>query len=328
MDDDWGNVIILQGIPRAPESKVPKQRAVIGKFLVSNNVRVAKNGLVLPVDTVVRGNEEAAMSLGFAFVELEDAPSALKIIGVLEANPTILFGARYPITTIRYTEFMDAVSADDTPPTFDDSDLIEPVHTDSWLLDDRFRSQLMIHDDQAVYTQWYDSVTGLEDSAEIHATKLKGHAFSPLGSYVYAIAEGGVSVFAGDHMEQIWFIEHLDVQWVTFSPEERFVITVSPPTTRRGLFASGTLWDAASSSPGPSTPRERVSEFFVSHDDRFLARVRPRLWSPITPVSGGTLVGNSSGANYRIGKPVSHRLPGVDKFSWSPRRPLVRFIPG
>ncbi len=145
-------------------------------------------------------------------------------------------------------------------------------------------------------------------------------AWSPLGSYLTTFHRQGIAIWGGDKFERQGRFEHLDVQHVSFSPNEKFCFTWNGKDDDRDPRAL-ICWDVRSKrevrafkvSRGPKGEPAEWPIMKWSADDQFFARM----------IEDGVSVFESATGKLADKKPI--KTKGVVAFEWSRTEPIFAY---
>ena len=140
--------------------------------------------------------------------------------------------------------------------------------------------------------------------------------WSPLGTYFTTIHHAGVALWGGPDFSRKMKFAHPGVQFIDFSPSEKYVVTYSPQFEGQGEPKNLIIWDIR-------TGLEKRSFFlnsqmmwpFIrwSHDDKYFARSDEDMLSVYETPSFGLL------------NKKSFKIPGIRDFSWSPADNILAY---
>lgn len=115
--------------------------------------------------------------------------------------------------------------------------------------------------------------------------------WSPLGSYLATFHRKGLALWGGPSFEQIQRFNHLNVQFIDFSPCEKYLVTYSPPSPEVNSDQKAlVIWDVRTGIEKRSFTMETGQNlwpiFRWSHNDQYFARIVGDVLSVYTtPVS-------------------------------------------
>nr|CAD7606883.1 unnamed protein product [Timema genevievae] len=134
--------------------------------------------------------------------------------------------------------------------------------------------------------------------------------WSPLGSYIATYHKKGLALWGGPTFQQIMRFTHIGVQFIDFSPLEKYLVTYSPQVDDpQGDQKKLIIWDVRTGlekrdfSPGGLNI---WPIFRWSHDDKYFARISTDMLSVYETPSFGLL------------DKKSIKITGIRDFSWSP----------
>ncbi|KAJ8897933.1 hypothetical protein PR048_003291 [Dryococelus australis] len=134
--------------------------------------------------------------------------------------------------------------------------------------------------------------------------------WSPLGSYLATFHKKGVALWGGPTFGQMMRFSHNGVQFIDFSPCEKYLITFSPqadelPGDQKKLI----IWDIRTGLEKRTFVADGLNIWPIfrwSHDDKYFARIGTDMLSVYGTPSFGLL------------DKKSIKIPGIRDFSWSP----------
>ncbi len=185
------------------------------------------DGLWMPVD------EASKQTKGYAFVEFTtpaEAAAAQEQTDGYKLDKAHVFKVNTLADFERYAAVPDVYAPPEAKPFEPRQDMM------SWLLDARGRDQFVVRfgDDAEVY--WNDAHAKRPE--EVYRRQYWTESYvqwSPRGNYITTVHRQGIALWGGPAFARLARMQHPGVQFLEFSPGERFVATcsVTEPTNPR-----------------------------------------------------------------------------------------------
>ena len=214
----YSSVIFVANLPVVPPEKYEKLVAVVRK-IYSQIGTIREDGLWMPVD------EATQLSKGVVFIEFtspaEAAAAAEQTDGYKLDKQHV-----FKVSTLDDFERFSAVPDDYAPPP--DKPFEPRNDMMSWLLDSRGRDQFVVRfgDESEVY--WNDAAAKRPE--EIYRRSFWTESYvqwSPRGNYITTVHRQGIALWGGPSFQRLARMQHPSLQFLDFSPGERFVATCS-----------------------------------------------------------------------------------------------------
>eukprot|EP00007_Cunea_sp_BSH-02190019_P000532 CAMPEP_0174239100 /NCGR_PEP_ID=MMETSP0417-20130205/13450_1 /TAXON_ID=242541 /ORGANISM="Mayorella sp, Strain BSH-02190019" /LENGTH=692 /DNA_ID=CAMNT_0015318009 /DNA_START=83 /DNA_END=2158 /DNA_ORIENTATION=+ len=257
------NVVVVDGLPKVPESKLSKLIRLVEKVF-------GKCGTIVPGGCHLPCN--AGKTTGCAFIEFEHprmAHEAVEKVNMyaldkkhtLHVNPFAVFAA------------LDKVTEEYQPPAT--ADLKNRNNLRGWLMDPKFRDQYVIRHGELTELYWNDPQRKPQHFDQRRLWTEAYCLWSPHGSYLATIHEQGVMLWGGEKdsgeshstpaaaastsaagssstaaigtpaaskkprdttkpLDTVMRFQHPGVKLIDFSPCERYLITFSPQFQEHG----------------------------------------------------------------------------------------------
>ncbi|KAI5959110.1 PRT1 [Candida theae] len=213
------NYIIVDGAPIAPESKVPVLTKVLRKlFGTVGEIVDGDEGLYMPLAD--------GKSKGYLFIQYktpQEADAAIKKLHgkKLDQNHRLLVN-----------KFSDIEKYGSAGAEFKEPE-VEPFkshgYLHGWLQDAQGRDQVVTHYGETVGISWSKKGNDPEPVVEPRKGFTSKYAkFSPKGTYLFSIHPQGVQSWGGADFHSIKRFFHNQVRLVDFSPNEKYMVTLSP----------------------------------------------------------------------------------------------------
>jgi len=214
----YASVIFVANLPVVGPDKFDKLLTVILK-LYSQIVHVSQERVWMPVD------ESSKLSKGYAFIECASAADAAV---AAEQTQGYKLDKQHVFRTCLVDDFerYAAVPAAYTAP---EAKAFEP-RSDmmSWLLDGRGRDQFVVRfgDESEVY--WNDAAAKRPEEVYRRSYWTESYVqWSPRGNYLTTVHRQGIALWGGPAFARLARMSHPGVQFLDFSPAERYVATCS-----------------------------------------------------------------------------------------------------
>ncbi|KDR10090.1 eukaryotic translation initiation factor 3 subunit B [Zootermopsis nevadensis] len=296
--DGVESVIVVDGVPQVGPERLEKLTTVINKIF-------SKFGTI--VNEYYPTNENG-QTKGYIFLEYSNpkhAQEAVKLANNHKLDRQHTFLVNLFTDFKKYEEVPDEWEPPEPQPYVDQGNL------HYYMLDQDAYDQYYIVTGGGSNVQiWQNTApdpTKLEERARWSETYVR---WSPLGSYLATFHKKGVALWGGVKFSQKMRFSHVGVQFIDFSPCEKYMVTYSPhaddhPSDMKRLI----IWDIRTgiekrhfSADGPAV----WPIFRWSQDDRFFARIGSDVLSVYETPSFGLL------------EKKSVKIPGIRDFSWSP----------
>lgn len=210
--------VLCDGAPIAPESKAPVLKKVLTK-LFSQSGKV--EDMYLPV--------EDGKTKGYLIIRFSNPIEALKAIKSLNGKK---LDVKHRLLVNKLSDIEEYVLSGKVNDEFNAPEFPpfkETGHLNQWLVDPKGRDQFLINYNQSVGIYWYRK--NLENEAVIEpreqwtSTYMK---WSPKGKYLFSMFPQGVQSWGGEGFQRINRHLHPGVRLIDFSPNEKFLVTLSP----------------------------------------------------------------------------------------------------
>lgn len=210
--------VLVDGAPIAPESKAPVLKKVLTK-LFSQSGKV--EDMYLPL--------EDGKTKGYLIIRFSNNIEALKAVSQLNGKK---LDVKHRLLVNKLSDIDEYVLSGKVSDEFQEPEFPEFKeigHLNSWLLDSKSRDQFLINYNQSVGVYWYRK--GLENEPVIEprnqwtSTYMK---WSPRGKYLFSMFPQGVQSWGGPNFDRIHRHLHPGVRLIDFSPNEKFLVTLSP----------------------------------------------------------------------------------------------------
>lgn len=212
------NCVICDGAPIAPEAKAPVLKKVLTK-LFSPCGKI--EDLYLPL--------ENGKTKGYLIIRFSNAMEAAKAVAQLNGKK---LDVKHRLLVNKLTDIDEYVLSGKIQDDFEAPEFppfTEIGHLNSWLLDPKGRDQFLMNFDQSVGVYWYrknlENEPVIEPRMQWTSTYMK---WSPKGKYLFSMFPQGVQSWGGPEFQRIHRHLHPGVRLIDFSPNEKYLVTLSP----------------------------------------------------------------------------------------------------
>lgn len=317
----FASVIVVDNLPQIPEAKFPKLLSVLTKIF-SQIGEIREGGLLMPQD-------ESKTTLGYAFVEFateQQAQSAVEQTDGYKLDKSHIFKVCKFDDFEKYTK-VPAEYAAPAPKPF-----TQRENTQAWMMDQRGRDQFVCRFGDETEIFWNDPQT--KKGEEVYRRSFWTESYvqwSPKGSFLATVHRQGVALWGGESFGRIAKYGHNGVQFIEFSPCERYLATGSTHEPTKAGETTTVVVNFFDTRSGA-----KLRQFMGPISD-FIAQGQQGLTWPVFKWSGQS--NDESGAFFaKIGTGMisvyqapdmtlvdkkSIKLEGVVDFCWSPADPIL-----
>lgn len=291
LDKNFGNVIIIDNIPKVPKKKFDRLSAVLrkviesyGKIILEKDGEAEYDGLFLPTFTNKDGKEK---TVGYAMVEYEERAAAQAAVKV----GSFRLDKKHILKFHSFTDYDRFMSTSETFTEPKKAEYVKKANLTSWLLDPDFRDQFVVRYASETEIYWNDPIRhsgtdgrqlqyGGERQKENSKTWTDGLVeWSPKGNYLVTYHTKGIALWGGEEFDKLGRFGHSDVKVIEFSPNEKYLITCNGKAkVKNDDPPSLIVWDVTTTTKLRCFDKvirpEDWPVFQWSHDDKYLARVR------------------------------------------------------
>ena len=265
MDENLGNVVLIENLPVVPPQKLGKLKEVIAKHC-SRVEGVSKRAIAVPFD------EERDRSKGAAFVEFSCVEAAELAVRHLNGFP---FDKSHQLVAILLSDYDRIMEQTEELQPFQRPEFKESENLYGWMLDPRGREQYMIRYGHKNQIYWHDATQQSKINFEKDRWTEMFVSWSSTGQYMATVHPKGVQLWGGDDFHLIRRVIHPGVRLVAFSPEDKYLVTYSPTPTPE--HKTVIIWDVRTG----HKMREFLADphqdgwpvFKWSHQDEYFARI-------------------------------------------------------
>ena len=320
-DSGFASVIVVDNLPQIPDAKVSKLQTVLTKIF-SQIGEIREGGMLLPQD-------ESKTTLGFAFVEFateQQAQSAVEQTDGYKLDKSHIFKVCKFDDFEKFSKVPDEYAAPAPKP------FTQRENTQAWMMDQRGRDQFVCRFGDETEIFWNDAQT--KKGEEVYRRSFWTESYvqwSPKGSLLATVHRQGVALWGGESFGRLAKYGHNGVQFIEFSPCERFLATGSTHEPSKAGETTTVVVNFFDTRSGAKLRQ------FIGPISDFIADGQQGLTWPVFKWSGQT--DESSGCFFaKIGTGAisvyqapemtlvdkkSIKLDGVVDFCWSPADPIL-----
>ena len=231
-DEDFSNVIVVDNLPKVPQSKYDKLIGVLKKVY-------SKTGTIQRLEMP----QEDEKTLGLAFVEFESAEEAMKAVKLTDGYP---LDKAHILKVNPYSMLQTVADLKETWEPRPQPDFTPRLNPHAWLADPSHRDQLSVRYNNETEIFWIDRHAppkldyGGEREKEggLYWCELYVQ-WSPQGSYFATFHNKGIALWGDAEFSKQGRFAHQNVKIVDFSPNENYMITSNNRDDKRGVV----VWD-------------------------------------------------------------------------------------
>merc|ERR550519_1121217 len=304
--DGVDSVIIVDGIPSVGAERVDKLKNVIRKIYSKFGKLVHEH---YPLD-------EESNTKGYIFLEFnnhQNAVEAVKVTNGYKLDRTHTF----QVNLFSDFEKFENIPSDWEPPQ--PREYKDQGNLRSWLLDSEAADQFsVIHgggEEVTIFANHNPDPVEIQTRPRWTETYVK---WSPLGTYLATFHTRGIALWGGDDFHQITKFSHPGVQFIEFSPCEKYLVTFSPKDLNISDDPTAIIvWDCRTGAKKRAFNSENPPVWPVfkwSIDDKFFVRM----------TQDGALSIYETPSFGLLDK-KSIKVEGLKGFSWSPKDNIIAY---
>jgi len=307
--DGVESVIVVDGVPVVGGDRVEKLKNVIRK-IYSKFGRLVNEHYPTEAD----GNTK-----GYIFLEFANHANALEAV---KSTNNYKLDKQHTFIVNLFSDFDKYLNIADewevpSPQPYKDNGNLR-----SWLQEsDGCDQYAMIHkggEEVTVYSNTNPEPVEVASRARWTETYVK---WSPLGTYLATFHTRGIALWGGDDFRQITKFSHPDVEFIEFSPCEKYIVTISPKSASTGEDPSAIIvWDCRTGAKKRAFHAEYPIVWPVfkwSNDDKYFARMSNDGVLSVYETPGFGLLDKKS-----------IKIEGLKGFSWSPKDNIIAYWVG
>jgi len=307
--DGVDSVIVVDNIPSVGAERTEKLKNVIRKIYSKFGNLVNE---YYPVD-------EEGNTKGYIFLEFKNhrnAVEAMRATNNYKLDKTHTFAVNL---------FSDLEKYESIPSEWEvpqEQEYKDQGNLKWWLLDPEAADQFsVIHAGGEQVTIYSNAIP---DSIEIQSRDRWTETYckwSPLGTYLATFHGRGIALWGGEDFHQVSKFSHQGVQFIEFSPCEKYLVTFSPTTDPKSEEPIAVVvWDSRTGAKKRAFHSEQPPVWPIfkwSHDDQYFARM----------TQDGTLsIYETPGCGLLDKKSI--KVSGMRDFSWSPKENILAYWVG
>ncbi|KAL1494447.1 hypothetical protein ABEB36_010045 [Hypothenemus hampei] len=315
--DGYESVIVVDGVPQVGPNRIEKLKSVINKVFSKFGNLVNE---YYPVNTE-QNTPLSGTTKGYIFLEYSDPSHALEAVNLTN---NFKLDKHHTFQVNLFTDFakFDDIPEKWEPPQprpYDPIDNnVSRLDLHYYLLDPDAYDQFAVVTTSGQSVQiWQNTLPEpniVEERSNWTQTYIK---WSPLGTFLATFHKLGIALWAGPSFTQYKKFTHAYVQFIDFSPCEKYLVTYSPqgdpqnPDQKRII-----IWDIRSGLEKRSFNPEGPSAWPIfrwSCDDKYFGRVGNDVLSIYETPSFGLL------------EKKSIKINGIKDFNWSPSDNVVAY---
>ena len=302
--DGVDSVIVVDGIPVVGSERVEKLKSVIRKVF-SKLGNVVNEHYPLDDDNKTKG---------YVFLEYPNHGCAVEAVKTLDQYK---LDKQHTFTVSLFSDFDKYLNIPDEWEPPQEEEYKDQGNLKSWLLEpdanDQFSVVFQGGEKVGIYCNTKPEATEMESRARWTETYVK---WSPLGTYLVTFHSKGIVLWGGQDFHKVQRFSHTGVQFIDFSPCERYIVTFSPNASPRSEEPSAIIvWECrtglkkrAFNADGP--PIWPI--FKWSHDDKYFARM-----------SAESTLSVYETPSFGLMDKKSIKVPGMRDFAWSPSENIL-----
>ncbi|TID19828.1 hypothetical protein CANINC_003711 [Pichia inconspicua] len=210
--------VLVDGAPVAPEAKAPVLKKVLTKLF-------SQCGKVEDVNLPI----EDGKTLGYLIIRFSNPLEAAKAVSSLNGKK---LDVKHRLLVNKLGDIEEYVLSGKVTDSFVEPEFPEfreigPLN--SWLLDEKHRDQFLINYDESVGINWFrkklEHQPVIQPRTQWTSTYMK---WSPKGKYLFSMFPQGIQSWGGPNFDRIHRFLHPGVRLIDFSPNEKYLVTLSP----------------------------------------------------------------------------------------------------
>jgi len=318
VDETFPTTLFIGGLPKVGKAKFDKLLSVLSKL-------IGKYGAN---DTQMPMNESSQDSYGFVIVKYETMEACNTAASTLHG---MNLDKNHQFKVLKLDKFDEITSREEafqpkrTLNSFSREDFRD------WLLDGKFREQLLLRYQQETEIYWHDTLAGqpmLCYGGEREKRNKKIWCdwrveWSPLGSYLATFHKPGIALWAGpDFQKKVRFAAEA-VKFIQFSPTEDFALTWNGTHPSENDEAAVKIFRTLTGehmksyrTPTVAPGGTEFPHFLWSHDGRFYAECNETTIL-VRDTETFELIRDEEGKKRTL------KYDGLHTFQWSPKDNII-----
>lgn len=304
--DGVDSVIVVDNVPVVEGSRVDKLKNVIRKIY-------SKFGKLMnehyPLD-------DEGKTKGYIFLEFNNHPNALEAV---KQTNNYKLDKQHTFQVNLFSDFEKYESIPDVWEPPKPSEYKDQGNLKSWLLDQDANDQYsVIHkggEEVTIFSNNNPEAVEIQTRPRWTETYVK---WSPLGTLLATFHTRGIALWGGEDFHQISKFAHPGVQYIEFSPCEKYLVTFSPSASSVSSDEPTAIiiWDARTGIKKRAFHSDNPPVWPVfkwSQDDKYFVRMTDNTLSIYETPSFGLL------------DKKSIKVEGLQGYSWSPRDNILAY---
>jgi len=305
--DGVDSVIVVDGVPKVGAERVEKLKNVIRKIY-------GKFGKLINEHYPT---EEDGSTKGYIFLEFNSHSNAVEAV---KATNNYKLDKQHTFLVNLFSDFDKYENIPDVwePPV--PQEYKDQGNLRSWLLEaDAVDQFSVIHkegNEVTIFANHMADPVEVQSRARWTETYVR---WSPLGTYLVTFHTRGIALWGGEDFHQISKFAHPGVQFIQFSPNEKYLVTLSPnvSNSENDDPSAIIIWDSRTGVKKRAFHSENPPVWPVfkwSSDDRFFARMTQDCNLSVYETPSFGLLDKRS-----------IKVDGLKGFSWSPKDSILAY---
>ena len=307
-DQELNNILMIVGLPMTEGAVTEKLYKVLQKVLTDRG---------LPIPEKVNFGQQGEKTNGTAVFEYVDAEAAKSVAKALDG---FQLDKVHKLIACTFMDFDQIILTEDkyTPPK-----VLTKKELQEWLIDSKFREQFFIRNGSRVKIDWFDQIrkeTVPTIQEEIQVPSKQDCEWSKSGSYFVTFSEKGFTIYGGSNFEEIAFFEHLNAKKISFSPDEKYVLSFNGTVLEAPNSENYIVWNVTTRQKIRSfkaQQHESWGSFSWSFDGSFIAKKGKDLLSVYRLPTMALL------EDPNTNKGASFAIQNIQTISWSPKKNYI-----
>lgn len=308
VNDNFGNILIIDQLPKVDVAKEEKLLAVLKKKVFTPvNANLVSDGIFMPKD-------EEGLGKGYGFFEFESVDQAVAAYGAIH---NFRLDKQHTLYAIRFNEFERLSKMEETYVEPNIEEYQEKEYLKDWLNDKMARDQFATLGAGNMVQVCWGPRNGAPELVEERKPWTDAYIqWSPKGSYLATVHGPGVMIWGGKSWSRLGRFPHEKVKFISFSPCETFLVTMNifdPATPNEpnmlvwdvhtGKLVRGFVVEAPTDDSPMTWPLLKFS-----FDDKYAA------WAH----NGHLSIYETSVPGFGLLDKKSLEVPNIKEISWSP----------
>lgn len=320
-ESGFASVIVVDNLPMIAEAKYAKLLSVLTKIF-SQIGTIREGGLLMPQD-------DSKTSLGFAFIEYENEQQAQSAV---DQTNGYQLDKKHVFKVCKFDDFEKYEKVPDEYVAPPPKPFAKRENTQAWMMDQRGRDQFVCRFGDETEIFWNDPQTkkGEDVYTRTHWTESYVQ-WSPKGSFLATVHRQGVALWGGESFGRIAKYAHNAVQFIEFSPCERFLATGSTHEASKAGETTQVLVNFFDTRSGAKlrTFTGPISDFIAEGQQgltwpvfKWAGQSNGKCGAFFAKIATGAISVYEAPEMTLVDK-KSIKLPGVVDFCWSPADPIL-----